>query len=117
MAAYDHLPIFKKMMELAVFVENMVIRFSRYHKYTLGTELRTMCHSALAVIAEANQHREKGTMLLNLRMILESIKIHLILAREVRAYPSRDSFGRAAELVVDVSRQNEGWIKSVAKRS
>ena len=84
MAAYDHLPIFKRMMDLTVYVENMVMRFSRYHRYTLGTGLRTMCHSALAVIADANQHREKGPMLVNLRMLLERIKIHLILAREVR---------------------------------
>jgi hypothetical protein len=71
MAAYDHLPIFKKMMNLTVYVENMVMRFSRYHRYTLGTELRTMCQSALAVIAEANQHREKKPILVNVRIFLE----------------------------------------------
>lgn len=116
MAAYEHLPIYKKMMHLAVLVESMVMRFSRYHRYKLGAELRGMCHDALATIADANQHREKGKVLIKLRLVLERIKIHLVLAREVRAYPARDSFGRAAELVVEVSRQNEGWLKSALKR-
>lgn len=43
MARYEHLPIFKRMMELTIFIENNVRNFSRYHKNTLGSELRTMC--------------------------------------------------------------------------
>ena len=40
MAQYEHLPIYKKTMDLAVYIENLVRGFSRYNKYTLGTELR-----------------------------------------------------------------------------
>ncbi|MBN1887428.1 MAG: hypothetical protein JW850_05540 [Thermoflexales bacterium] len=40
MARYEHLPIFHAAYELAVHVEKIVRHFSRYHKYTLGTELR-----------------------------------------------------------------------------
>ena len=36
MAKYDHLPIYKKAMELMVFLENAVRGFSRYHKYSIG---------------------------------------------------------------------------------
>ena len=36
MARYEHLSIYKQ----AVYVEKTVANFSRYHKYTLGTELR-----------------------------------------------------------------------------
>lgn len=32
MAAYEHLQIYKKIMDLAVFVESMVMRFSRYQR-------------------------------------------------------------------------------------
>jgi len=52
MARYEHLPIFKRMMELTIFIENSVRYFSRYHKYTLGCELRTMCHDGLALICK-----------------------------------------------------------------
>ncbi len=36
MAYYENLPIYKKSLELAVYIENVVRNFSRYHKYTIG---------------------------------------------------------------------------------
>jgi hypothetical protein len=140
MAAYEHLPIFKKLMDLTVFVEQTVSRFSRYYKYTLGHELRTMCHEALGLVMEANNAPRGNTrsaaadkpmedarpgpansfegmpgrreVLLKLRNILERMKIHLMLAREVQAFNSKNAFSQATELVIDLSRQNEGWLKS-----
>ncbi len=46
MAHYEHLPIFKKMMDLTVYIENIASHFSRNHRYTLGSELRHMSHEA-----------------------------------------------------------------------
>ena len=40
MAHYEHLPIYKKSLDLAVYIETVVKGFARYHKYTLGSELR-----------------------------------------------------------------------------
>ena len=40
MARYEHLPIYKTAMDLAVYVEQVMRNFSRYHKYTLGSDLR-----------------------------------------------------------------------------
>jgi hypothetical protein len=42
MARYDHLPIYRTAFDLAVQIEQIVRYFSRYHKYTLGVELRYM---------------------------------------------------------------------------
>ncbi len=42
MAYYENLPIYKKLIELAVYVENVVRNFSRYHKYTIGTDMRDL---------------------------------------------------------------------------
>jgi hypothetical protein len=42
MARYEHLPIYKQAMDIAVYFEKTVAHFSRYHKYTLGTELRQL---------------------------------------------------------------------------
>lgn len=40
MARYEHLPIYKSALDMTVHFERLVAGFSRYHKYTLGTELR-----------------------------------------------------------------------------
>ena len=46
MVRYEHLPIYKQAMEVAVYFEKIVAGFSRYHKYTLGTELRNKSREA-----------------------------------------------------------------------
>jgi hypothetical protein len=35
MARYEHLPLYKASIDLAVYIEQIVAGFSRYHKYTL----------------------------------------------------------------------------------
>ena len=40
MARYEHLPIYRAAFDLAVHLEKIVRNFSRYHRYSLGTELR-----------------------------------------------------------------------------
>ncbi|WP_425430017.1 four helix bundle protein [Desulfamplus magnetovallimortis] len=104
------------MLDLSVHIENIASHFSRNHRYTLGSELRSMCHEALSLIVEANSTRERVPQLIKLRLLLERIKIHLIIAREVKAFNQKRSFLTATELVVNVSRQNEGWLKSVQSR-
>jgi hypothetical protein len=47
MARYEHLPIYKHALDVAVHFEKVVASFSRYHKYTLGTELRNASHAVL----------------------------------------------------------------------
>ena len=37
MARYEHLPIYKQALDVAVHFEKTVAGFSRYHKYALGT--------------------------------------------------------------------------------
>ena len=40
MARSEHLPIYKASYDLCLYLEHVVRGFSRYHKYTLGTDLR-----------------------------------------------------------------------------
>jgi len=42
MAQYEHLAIYKKAMDLTIYFEKTVKEFSRYQKYTLGTDLRNI---------------------------------------------------------------------------
>ena len=54
MARYAHLPIYKKALDVAVHFEKGVAGFSRYHKYTLGSELRNQSRAVVSAIARAD---------------------------------------------------------------
>ena len=54
MAQYEHLPIYKKAYDLTLYFEQIVRNFSRYHKYTVGTELRQHSREALRLLPRGN---------------------------------------------------------------
>jgi len=59
MAQYEHLPIYKKAFELVVYFENIVRNFSRYHKYTLGSDLRRQSREVVRLIVRANNRADR----------------------------------------------------------
>ena len=116
MAHYEHLPIYRKAMDMAFYFERIVTHFSRYNKYTLGSELRKLSRKVVKLIIKANSTRDKLPMLHELRDQLEELKIVIRIAKEVHAFKNFKSFQHAIEGVVSVSKQNEGWIKSLSLR-
>ncbi|HRH80231.1 MAG TPA: four helix bundle protein [Thiobacillaceae bacterium] len=117
MARYEHLPIYKAALDAAVHFEQVVACFSRYHKYSLGTELRHASRAVVEQVIRANSARERMPELIRLRDGLERVLVLLRLAKEVKAFRSFQAYQHAAELVVKVCRQNEGWIRSVEQGS
>ncbi len=59
MARYEHLPIYKAALDAAVHFEQVVAGFSRYHKYSLGTELRHASRGVIQQVIRANAARER----------------------------------------------------------
>ncbi|MFA5779930.1 MAG: four helix bundle protein [Elusimicrobiota bacterium] len=112
MAQYEHLPIYKKMFDLTVYIEQIVKNFSRYHKYTIGSEMRNLSREVLVLVIKANSEKDKKEMLLKVREKLEEMKILARLAKEVKAFGSFKSFEYLVKELVDISRQNEGWLRS-----
>ena len=62
MAQYEHLPIYKKGMDLAVYVETIVSGFPRYHKYAIGSEMRALSHKILVLVVRANSEQDKRNL-------------------------------------------------------
>ena len=54
MARHEHLSIYKAALDMTVHFEKLVAGFSRYHKYTLGTELREGSRGVLMQVLRAN---------------------------------------------------------------
>jgi len=114
MARHEHLPIYKAALDLTVHFEKLVAGFSRYHKYTLGTELRQGSRAVLQQVLRANNASDKverSAELLVLRDRIEALLLAMRVAKEVKAFKSFAGYLHAVEQVGSVARQNEGWFK------
>jgi hypothetical protein len=116
MARYEHLPIYKAAFDLNVYVEKIVRGFSRYHKYTLGTELRERAREIVKLIVRANNSQDKLPTLSVLREELEQLKLTTRLCKEVKAFHNFNSFQVAINQVITISKQNEGWITYLSEQ-
>ena len=92
MARYEHLPIYRAAFDLAVHMEKIVRHFSRYHKYSLGTELRERSRRILERVMEANSRRDRTALLLQLREELESFKMLARLCHESGGFASTRAY-------------------------
>jgi hypothetical protein len=117
MAQYEHLPIYRKAFDMTVYVENIVRGFSRYHKYTLGSDLRRLSAEIVRLIVRANSEREKVRTIMNLRDTIEEFKVTVRLGKEIKAFGSFNAFKWLMEETISLSRQSEGWLKSMRGRS
>ena len=66
MARYEHLPTYKKAMELSIYLQNTVKNFSRYNKYSVGADLRELSRSIILLIIRANSATLTSQFLANI---------------------------------------------------
>jgi hypothetical protein len=111
MAQTEHLPIYKRSYDLCLSLEQVVRSFSRCHKYTLGADLRDGARRVLKLIVRANARRDKVPVLLELREQVEELKVILRLCQDVKAFANFDAFEQAITGVVEIAKQNEGWLR------
>ena len=92
MAFHENLPIYKKTLDLVIYFEKIVRNFSRYHKYTVGTELRDSSRGILKLIVKANSVRDRRELLLKIREEVEELKVLIKICREIGAFRSFKHF-------------------------
>jgi len=112
MAHYEHLPIYKAALDLCVYFELIVRNFDRYHKYVLGSDLRKLSMKSVTLVIKANNTQGKLPVLLELKEILEEIKVLIRIAREVKAFNNFKSFTVSVKMLDNILKQCAGWIKS-----
>jgi hypothetical protein len=96
---------------MAVYFEKIVAKFSRYHKYTLGSELRMMSKRVVIKVIKANNAIDKKQFLVDLLELLEEIKVTIHIAKEVKAFHSFSSFEGCVRHLDSVTRQCSGWLR------
>ena len=113
MSLYEELPVYKKAQDMAIYFEKIVRHFEKYHKYTFGVEIRILSHRILILIAKANTKQERKESLIEALDKLEELKITLRLCKEIKVFNSFKSFEFATRSVIEISKQCEGWLKSL----
>jgi hypothetical protein len=109
MSLYEELPVYKKVLDLAVYFEKIVKNFERYHKYTIGADLKNLSRRILVLIAKANTKQTRKECLAEALDKLEELKITIHLCKEIKAFRSLNSSRFAVESIIDISKQCEGW--------
>jgi aspartate carbamoyltransferase regulatory subunit len=111
MSLYESLPVYKKALDLAKYFDDIVSHFAKRHKYTIGAKLFNLSCDILLLIAMANKKIERKARLEEALIKLEAIKVYLHLCKEVKAFHSFNSFEVSTKLVIEISKQCEGWLK------
>ena len=80
----EKLPIFRKALELCVYVESIVMGFTRYHRYSIGQDMRESSKELLFTINRVGLSQNKREILTKLRDGCEDMKMLLLIAKELK---------------------------------
>ncbi len=108
----NNFPIFKSAMGLTVYIEQIVRGFEKYHKYTIGIDLREMSKKILFLINRANLSDNRVEALIRLRDSCEDMKILIQLSKELKAFRSFKQFEYSAMLLVGICKQAQAWLNA-----
>ena len=111
----ENFPIFRKALELCVYMEEIVKSFDRYHRYTVGEDMRQMSKELLFIINRVGLTDDKVETLTRLRDRCEDMKMMLLISKELKAFRSFKQFEHSSKLSVEVCRQSQAWLGSQSK--
>ncbi|MDO9138802.1 MAG: four helix bundle protein [Methylobacter sp.] len=108
------LPIWRDANRLLLEVEQAVRHFPKYHKYTLGTEMRQQAMKICQLVSRAWRNKADAPQALpRLVQAVDDLKIQLQLGKELHVFQNFAEFERLAELTVQVGKQSGGWLRHV----
>ncbi len=103
-------------MKLCIYTETIVKSFEKYHKYTIGTDLRNLTKELLFLIHRTNISKDKSKLLESLRNRCEDLKMLINLTKELKAFKSFKQFENISKIAVEVCKQSQGWLNSNSAR-
>ena len=119
MAQYAHLPIYNAAFELLKEFHMRIPKFSKQYKYQLGEEFIRPSMKIIRLIVETNNTRDnkrRSEILEEMIWNIESLIISLRMANELAQWGNQKSYLYLLEKTVALSKQAEGWRKSVSPK-
>ena len=112
MRQLHHFPLWRDANRLLLAIEQTVRNFPRYHKYTLGTDLRRQAMAICQLVRRAAPRGEdQAARVTRLVEAVDDLKLQIQLGKELQAFQSFKQFQAITELVVAVGKQSGGWRK------
>ena len=88
--------------------------FPRYHKYTLGSELRAQARQTVRYAHYAwRDPGRRGEWAAKLAAAIDDVKLSLQLGKQVQAFKSFRQFEAIARLADELGKQCGGWRKRI----
>jgi histidyl-tRNA synthetase len=114
---YDNLPIYKSSLNFCVYIETIVKSFDKYHKYTIGEDLRVSSKDILFLIHKANRLIQKEDTLNILLEKCEQNKMLIQLAKELKVFKSFKQFEHTSKLCINICKQSQAWYNYTSKNN
>ena len=110
-------PIWRDAQRLLVVTEEQVRRFPRYHKFTLGSDLRRQALQICRLVNRAWRDQQgRLRHIEQLVMAVDEFKLLLQVGKEVRACAGFGQFQQLVELAVALGRRSGGWRRRLLAR-
>jgi hypothetical protein len=95
-------------------VENAVRRFPRYHKYSIGADLRAYAMQVARCVHKAwRDPNQRLARVEELCSAVDDLKISMQLGKAVKAFGSFAEFEALAKMVNELGQQSGGWLKKL----
>ena len=106
---YFNLQIYRDAIKLAVYLEDIVKSFDKYHKYTIGKDLRKKSKKLLFLIHRVSFEEDKIKYLKRLVKKCEEMKMIISITKELKAFRSFNQFEHSSKLLVVICKQGQSW--------
>lgn len=118
MTAHRLPEITKKAERLLVDIEHAVRGFVRYHKYSLGTDLREQAMTVLRMCHRTWRDRSRQLHWLSeLVWAIDELKLSLQIGSQLKAFKSFSQFESLIRATEEVGRCAGGWKRQLHRKS
>ena len=104
------LKIFQRTYDFLFWVKQIVPKFARVHKYSLGLQLESEVLRLLQCIIRANMARDKKAHIEQCLVVHETVRVHIRLCKDFKLI-SVKQYEFASEQLVEIGKMLTGWHK------
>ena len=110
--------ITKKAERLVVDIEKAVRGFVRYHKYSIGADLRAQAMAVLRLCHRAWRERSRQShWVTELVWAIDELKLSLQIGSQLRAFKSFPQFELLIRAAEEIGRNAGGWKRQIHRKS